>query len=122
MISVEKRLAPGQFLRHAFPRARVDSGTFVKGLSADDFEKLMNKASEGDPCTEAAFFSNSDGMLATLMQSTAGTLNSFPVGGYLEYWGKGESYTRIPVTGVGFIRQAAPPCPAPGQASKTKNN
>lgn len=122
VLTIDERLEPGQFLRRAFPTARVNSGTFVKGLSADDFEKLMIKASTGDPCTEAAFFSNSDGMLANVMQTTAGTLNTFPVTGYLEYWGQGDSYTRIPVTGMGFIRQAVAPCPlTKGQDGKTKD-
>src|ERR1019366_10584123 len=66
VLTIDERLEPGQFLRRAFPTARVNSGTFVKGLSADDFEKLMIKASTGDPCTEAAFFSTSDGMLANV--------------------------------------------------------
>ena len=121
LLTIEERLQPGQFLRRTFPTPRVNTGVFVKGLSADDFDKLIVLASRGDPCTEAAFFSSSDGVLANIMQSTAGTLNTFPVAGYFEYWGQGKSATRIPVTGTGLIRKAVATCPAPGQDSKTNN-
>jgi hypothetical protein len=120
-LTIDERLEPGQFLKRNFPPARFKTGEWARGLSPDDFEKLIVRASNGDPCTEAAFFSSSDRLLAEVMEiSGSSPPNTFPVGGYLEFWGqRGSSYTRIPVTGIGLIRQSAPPCPA--QDSKTNN-
>jgi len=112
VLQVNEKLDPGQFLRAKFPPTKITgSGIFVRGISSKDFESLIVRASNGDPCVEADFFSNSDTMLAELRASAGPSLNTFPVGGFLEYWGRGDNPTHMPITGTGVIRQAVPPCP-----------
>jgi hypothetical protein len=119
VLQINEKVEPGQFLQHSFPPGKItEAGTFARGLSSEDFEKLIVRASNNDPCVEAEFFSLSDSMLKDLTSAAGPTLNTFPVGGYLEYWGEGESPKRMRIDGIGVIRQAVPPCPLQSQSKQ----
>jgi len=103
----EERLPVGQFLRREFPRARLqESAEFVRGLGTLDFEKLLTRAANGDPCLELAFFVAQDSLLRELSQMGGPTVNTFEVGGYLEYWRlTGDAPVDLPVKATGFLRR-----------------
>lgn len=114
VLQINERLEPGQFIRRTFPPGKiVGAGTFIRGLSSDEFEKLIVRASNNDPCVEADFFVLSDSMLNDLTSSAGPTLNTFPVNGYVEYWGSGGKAVRVSISGLGVIREAVLPCPVP---------
>ena len=104
----EERLPVDQFLRREFPRARLqEQAEFVRGLDSADIEKLVSRAANGDLCLELAFFLDRDSLLRELKQMAGPTLNTFEVGGYLEYWRlSGDSPVDLPVKGTGVVRRA----------------
>jgi hypothetical protein len=105
----EERLPVGQFLRREFPKARLqEQAEFVRGLNAADFEKLVSRAANGDPCFETALFLDRDSLLRELNQMSRSTpLNTFEVGGYLEYWQlSGDAPVDLPIKGTGVVRRA----------------
>jgi hypothetical protein len=108
-LTFEERLPVGQFLRREFPRPRIRGlAENVRGLAAADFEKLLVRAADGDPCLDLFFFVASDPRLRELRQMAGPTLNTFQVGGYLEYWGlKHDAPVDVPVTGTGVVRRDA---------------
>jgi hypothetical protein len=106
----EEKLPVGQFLRREFPKARIqDNAEFIRGLDAEGFEKLVGRAANNDPCLELAFFVAQDSLLRELGQmSRAAPLNTFEVGGYLEYWSlTGDAPIDLPVKGTGVVRRAS---------------
>jgi hypothetical protein len=104
----EDRLPIGQFLRREFPRARLQEfAEFVRGRNPSDFEKLVNRAANLDQCLELAFFVAQDSFLRELRQMAGPTLNTFDVGGYLEYWPlSGDAPVDVPVKGTGVVRRS----------------
>jgi hypothetical protein len=107
----EKSLPAGQFIRQEFPRPRLQDLTqFVRGLDTADFEKLVKRAANYDPCFELVFFVAQDSFLNELSQMAGSTLNTFQVGGYLEYWRlRGDAPVHVPVTGTGILRRDSRP-------------
>ena len=104
----EERLPAGQFVRREFPKSKLDSGYFVRGISNADFENLIARAANGDPCFELAFFERSDSLLNELQQASP-TLNRFEVGGYLQYWGLSKTTPiNVPISGFGLVRECNP--------------
>ena len=74
-------------------------------MGATDFEKLVARAANGDPCLELVFFVSPDPLLRELAQAGP-TLNTFQVGGYLEYWGlKSDTLIDVSVTGTGVVHR-----------------
>jgi len=116
----EERLPAGQFMRREFPKIEEGNHLFVRGLKGDEFEDRVRKAANKDSCLELVFFSASDKALRELQQFAGPTLNTFVVGGYLEYWGlTSKTASFVPVTGSGAILQnPRPEClnayPVPG--------
>jgi predicted nucleic acid-binding Zn ribbon protein len=110
-IDFQESLPPGRFLKRDFPAAKIQgSASFVRGLSATDFERLVNRAADGDACLELAFFESRDDFLIELKQMAGPTLNTFPIAGYLGYWGsRGDSQVRVPTTGMGVVRRDSRP-------------
>jgi hypothetical protein len=108
-LDFEERLPVGQFLRREFPRPKIeDNAEFVRGLNAEEFEKLITRAANGDPCLELVFFVASDSFLRELSQMAGPRLNTLKVGGYLEYWRlSGDAPVDLPVTGTGVLRRAS---------------
>jgi hypothetical protein len=108
-MKIDEKLSPGQFLSKGFPGSRI-KGTayFVRGLSSADFERLLARAANGDPCFEMAFFTDSDTDLRDIKIMAGPTLNTFNIAGYLEYWGShSDSISRIQLTGTGMLRHDA---------------
>lgn len=116
----EERLPAGQFMRREFPKIEEGNRFFVRGLKGDEFEDRVRKAANNDSCFKLVFFSASDKALRELQQFAGPTLNTFAVGGYLEYWGlTSKTASFAPVTGSGAILQdSRPDClsayPLPG--------
>lgn len=108
-LELDEKLPPGQFLRREFPPAKLkDLASFVRGVEPAQFEKLVTRAASDDACLELAFFSVSDTSLNDLRQMAGPTLNTFRVGGYLEYWGSEHDFaTRVPIEGLGVLRQSS---------------
>ena len=110
-ISINEKLAPGEFLKRSFETGRLDGpGTeFVRGASAEDFEAMIVKAARSDPCHELVFFEKSDQSFAELSQAAGPTLNTFPVGGYLQYWSVGHKEpSYVLVNGFGIVKRCLP--------------
>jgi hypothetical protein len=107
-LDFEERLPVGQFIRRKFPRSKIgENAEFVRGLNAEEFEKLIARAANGDPCLELAFLLASDSFLRDLTKMAGPTLNTFEVGGYLEYWRlRGDAPVDLPVKGTGSLRRA----------------
>ena len=108
-LDFEEVLDAGRFTRRPFPPARLqDSAAFVRGIESAAFEDLVRRAANGDACLELAFFSASDGFLRELRQMAGQKLNTFRVGGYLEYRGRSKDDSiLIPIEGSGVVRRAA---------------
>lgn len=105
-INFNERLPAGQFLKKDYPKPKLDVGAFVRGLSNEEFEKLIVRGVKSDPCVELVFFERQDATLRELTQMAGSTLNTFAVGGYLQFWGLGKvTPTLVPVTGTGVVRQ-----------------
>jgi hypothetical protein len=106
-LTFEEKLSPGQFLRKEFPPPRIGGNSeFVRGLATADFENLVARAANGDPCLELVFFVAPDPMLYELRQMAGPTLNTFQMGGYLEYWGlRRDAPVEVPVTGTGVVHR-----------------
>ena len=102
----EVRLPSGEFVRKEFPQQeKFQKGEFIRGLNEPDFEKMVARAANGDPCFKLAFFDRSS-FLREITQMAGPTLNTFKVGGYLEYWGaSSDSPITVPVTGSGTVLQ-----------------
>ena len=80
----------------------------MRGATSADFETDIARAVNGDPCYELAFFTQSDSLSKELIQSAGPTLNTFEVGGYLEYWGLSKTDAiDVPIKGAGMVRQCA---------------
>jgi hypothetical protein len=102
----EERLPSGQFVSRKFPESTLHSGQFVHGLNAADFDKLIARAAHSDPCVELVLSTASDSLLRETMQAGGPTLNTFGVGGYLEFLGSNrDAATDVPVTGRGMVRR-----------------
>lgn len=110
-LEFEEVLEAGRFLRRAFPPARLqDKAQFLRGLDSAAFDDLVKRAANGDPCLELAFFSASDGFLREMRQMAGPKLNTFPVGGYLEYRGRSkENPILVSIEGSGVLRRATRP-------------
>jgi hypothetical protein len=107
-LDINEKLPPGQFLKRGFNASRIQGRTFiVRGLSPAEFQKLIARAAAEDPWVEAVFYSSEDLGLRDLQAMAGPTLNTFAVSGYLEYWGRSTSATRIPITGTGVLRETA---------------
>jgi AbiV family abortive infection protein len=111
-LEINQSLAPGRFFKGEFLPPKFDSGEFVRGLNSAEFEKLVSKAANNDPCLELAFFAGFDTHFIDLVQAAGGTLNTFDVGGYLEYWGaRTDLPVRVVLSGKGVVRRSnAPAC------------
>jgi hypothetical protein len=108
---IEERLPVGQFIRRDFPKPRIeDEAEFVRGLGATDFETLITRAANSDPCFELVFFVASDTFLRELGKMAGRRLNTFKVGGYPEYWPlDGDAPVDLPAKGTGVVRRALRP-------------
>ena len=85
-LDFEEAVEAGRFVRRDFPPARLqDEAEFLRGLGAAAFEDFVKRAANGAPCLELVFFDTSDGFLREMRHMAGTTLNTFPVGGYLEY-------------------------------------
>lgn len=106
-LTFEEKLSPGQFLRKEFPPPRIGGNAeFVRGVATVDFENLVARAASGDPCLELVFFVATDPQLHETRQMAGSTLNTFQMGGYLEYWGSRRDIPGdVPVTGTGVVRR-----------------
>lgn len=104
-VNIEERLQPGQFLRREVPRDRDDQRKeWVRGLSEVEFEALIARAVRGDKCVELVFLGENDSTLRDLRQMAGSTLNTFKVGGYLQYWGQRSREPKfVGVTGAGAV-------------------
>jgi hypothetical protein len=111
-LEINQTLAPGQFLEKEFPKSKIDSGEIVRGLSSAGFENLVSRAANNDPCLELDFFAGFDTHYLDLAKAVGGTLNTFDVGGYLEYWGaRKDAPVRVTLEGKGIVRRSnAPGC------------
>jgi hypothetical protein len=79
-------------------------------LKPDDFEKLLVRAANGDPCFEEVFYTDNDSELSDLKAITGPTLNTFPVTGYLQYLGsRHDSPSEVHLSGLGVVRRAPRP-------------
>ena len=102
----DEKLAAGQFSRREFPKAKFDTGEFVRGISDADFERLVSRAANGDPCLELVFSVASDPLLKELTIMPGPPLNTFKIGGYLEYWGlRSTSAVDVAIKGIGALRR-----------------
>jgi len=110
----DEKLAAGQFIRREFPKLKFEAGEVVRGLSVTEFETQVSRAANGDPCLELVFTIASDALLREMIQIAGPTLNTFPDGGYLEYWGlSGNSPIDVPLKGTGVLfRDHRPTCHA----------
>lgn len=108
MLVFEEKLPVGQFLRREFPKTKLqEPAEFVRGLGAQAFEELVKRAANGDPCFELTFLVAQDSLLRDLRQMAGLTLNTFEVGGYLEYWRvSGDTPVDLPIMGTGVVRRA----------------
>lgn len=111
-LEINQTLGPGQFLQKEFPKSRIDHGEILRGLSPDDFQSFVSKAANNDPCLELEFFAGFDTHYIDLVQAAGPTLNTFDVGGYLEYWGARQDLpARVTLQGRGVVlRSYAPGC------------
>ncbi|HSZ03076.1 MAG TPA: hypothetical protein VK788_26505 [Terriglobales bacterium] len=109
-LEISQTLSPGQIFEGKFPAPKLDYGEFVRGLSATEFEKLVSKAANNDPCFELDFFAGFDTHYLDLEHAAGNTLNTFDVGGYLEYWGaRTELPKRVLLEGKGVVRRSKLP-------------
>jgi hypothetical protein len=110
-LDFEEVLEAGRFVRRDFPPARLqDKAASLRGLDAAAFNDFVKRAANGDSCLELAFFDASDGFLRDMRHMAGATLNTFPVGGYLEYRGHGErAPIQIQIRGSGVVRRATRP-------------
>lgn len=104
----EERIPPGQFIRREFPRTKIQGGDFVRGVEKAEFEKLIARAVTGDKCVELVFYDGSDSSFLELREMAGKTLNTFEVGGYLQYWNlKKTTPLFLPIKGSGVLRRCA---------------
>src|SRR6266481_5046898 len=55
-LDFEQILSPGHFLKKDFPPSKIsDEGEFIRGLKPAEFEKLLVRAANNDPCFELVF-------------------------------------------------------------------
>ena len=109
-LEISQTLTPGQFFKGEFPPPKLDNGEFVRGLNSAEFEKLVSKASNDDPCLELDLFAGFDTHYLDLVQAAGNTLNTFEVGGYLEYWGvRTDLPVRVVLEGKGLVRRSNSP-------------
>ena len=106
-LDFEEILPPGKFLRRGFLSSAITgSAEFVRGLNTADFEKLLVKATNGDPCLELVFFDAQNNFFRDLKKMAGPTLNTLDVSGYLEYRGlRAAEPTTVPITGGGVLRR-----------------
>ena len=106
-LDFEEILPPGKFLRRGFPSSAITgSAEFVRNLNAADFEKLLVKASNVDPCLELVFFDVQNNFFRDLQKMTGPALNTFDVSGYLEYRGlRAAESTTVLIAGIGVLRR-----------------
>jgi hypothetical protein len=111
-LEFNEKLSPGQFLQKSFPKPKLDAALIVRDVNEKEFEAMIEKALNNDPCYELVFFEKSDYRLDRLRQmSQTKVLNTFNVGGFLQYWtvtSKSPSYLPIEGSGVVFQCRAAP--------------
>lgn len=106
----QESLPAGHFLQKKFAPSKIDEGRFIRGLNRGEFEKVLERASNHDPCLEPAFFSLNDNSLRDLESMAGPTLNTFEVAGHLEYFGVADNTPQsVPITGVGVVRIAERP-------------
>ena len=107
-LDFEEVVEAGRFVRRDFPSAKLqDRAEFLRGLDAAAFDDFIKRAANGDPCLELVFFDASDGFLREMRQMAGSTLNTFPVGGYLEYRGRSaRAPIQIQIRGSGVVRRA----------------
>jgi hypothetical protein len=71
---------------------------------------MVKKAANVDRCLELAFFERSDYLLLQATQMAGGSLNTFEVGGYLQYWTVGSpAPSYLPIKGLGAVRRCLSP-------------
>jgi hypothetical protein len=111
-LEINQEIAPHQFLKAEFPKPRLDGGTVIRGMPPPEFEQLISKAANMEPCLELDYFASFDTHLADLFQMAGPTLNTFPVAGDLEYIGaKHSGPVRMTFAGVGVVRRGLPSFP-----------
>jgi len=110
-LDFEEVVEAGRFFRRDSPPARLQVRTeFLRGLDPAVFDDFVRRAANGDSCLELTFFEDSDGFLREMRQMAGPTLNTFPVGGYLEYRGRSErAPIQVPIRGAGVVRRATRP-------------
>lgn len=113
---INEKLAPASFLKKDWDPPKLKTGTFPEGKSPADFESSITKAANGDPCYEFVFFDEHDYDLRQLREMSVGTVNLFPVAGYLEYWPSDRSTARqLAVRGSGTVLECKRSVENPGK-------
>ena len=119
-LEINQSVAPGQFLKAEIPKCKLDGAELIRGMAPAEFEKLVSKAANIDPCLELDFFAGFDTHFADLLLMAGPTLNTFQVAGNLEYVGaKQNTPVRVRLAGGGVVRRSiAPECRPPAAKSK----
>ena len=119
-LEINQSVAPGQFLKAEFPKTKLENGEVVRGLSQAEFDALVRKAANYDPCLELDFFAGDDTHVGDIVLMAGPTLNQFRVQGNLEYVGARQNIpVKIPLGGIGIVRRdLSPACKASPQQSK----
>ncbi|MBN8982772.1 MAG: hypothetical protein J0I29_16085 [Rhizobiales bacterium] len=102
----EERVSPGQFARKEF-RTEFDKekNEIIRGYSDANFDLLVEKAMSNS-CYNLVFFSENDATFSEIQQMAGSTLNTFQVGGYLQYWSTiDRKAKKLPIAGKGIVRK-----------------
>lgn len=112
-----EKLTSGQFAQHTF-QGTADMETpyvIIRGIADTEFENRVTRAVNNDNCFKLVFYSTNDSNFIEIKQMAGNTLNTFPISGYLQYWGiGGRSGNWLQIDGVGVLWESSrPECTVP---------
>jgi hypothetical protein len=104
-LDFQEALLPGHFLCRSFAKSdRAGRSQIVRGVKPDEFQNLISRAVHGEPCLQLTMFSAHDSQLREITKMAGPQLNTFEVGGYIEYWlSESDQSKQLPIKGVGVV-------------------
>ena len=107
-LDVKEFVKAGGILRREFPKSVISGpAEFIRAANSDEFNKLVSRAANGDPCLELAMFTANDDFFTELKKMAGPQLNTFEVGGFVQYWISQPDYPKhLPINGSGVVRRA----------------
>ena len=104
---IQVGVPPGQFYPHKLTAAHgSQAGRIVRGVPDPEWQQLLSRAINQDPCLKLSFFAQNDPAYTSMASMAGPTLNTFPVHAYVEYLIPGSSTSeRSAFPAIGIMKR-----------------